>query len=71
MDKPLDELIRFLDDGEVRGEVRVEDRVETETTERGVDFAGQIGAGRQAERLAQGHANRGRDLHDADFFLVV
>ena len=61
----LDELAGLLHDGDVGGEVGVEHGLEAEAAQGGVELAGEVGAGRQAEGLAEGHAHRRGDLHDA------
>ena len=61
-------------DGEaddVGGEVRVEDRLEPEPAEGGVELLREVGARREAERLADGDAHGRGDLDDADLVEVV
>ncbi len=61
----LDELAPLLHDGEVGGELRVEDLVEAEAPEGRGHLAGDEAAGSHAEGLAQGSPDRRRRLdHD-------
>ena len=71
MDEALHELAGLLHDGEVGGEVGVEHGLEAEAAQRGVELAGEVGAGRQAEGLADGHAHGRGDLHHAVLGRVV
>jgi len=59
VDEAFDELACLLHDREVGGEIRVEHRFETETAERGVKFASEVGPGRQTEGLADGTRTAG------------
>ena len=65
------ELGGLFDDGEIGAEVGVEDRLEAHAAKRRVDLAGEVGADREAEGLADGHAHRGRDLRHAVSIRVV
>ena len=71
VDEPLHEFAGLLHDCEVGGEVGVEHGLETKAAQRGVELAGEVGARRQAERLADGDAHSRRDLHHAVFGRVV
>ena len=71
VDEALDELAGLLHDGEVGGEVGVEHGLEAEAAQGGVEAAGEVGAGRQAEGLAEGHAHGRGDLHHAVLGRVV
>ena len=62
--KPFQQLRPFLEDGQVGGEVRVEDLVEAAAAQGGVQLEGQRRAGRKAETLADGRPRTGRRLND-------
>ena len=59
-----EELVGFLDDGEVGGEAGVVDGVEAHALEGGDDAAGHGGVVGHAEGLADGDADGGGDLND-------
>ena len=60
----LHELVGLFHDGQVRAEVGVEDLVEAQAPEGAGHLAGDGGAHRDAEFLAEGGADGGSGLHD-------
>ena len=68
--EPGEELVGLLDDRQVGGEVGVEDGVEAQPPQGGDHLAGARRAGRQAETLADGRADRGGRLHDDVHFRI-